>query len=106
MRVPAEVMVGGRKLRVEYVDSLEGGYGDLKMSDGLIRIAMDQHDTEEEVFSTLFHELTHYALWLTGHSEAWSDPIEEAVVTALENMLAGLFVFSKVAPVKWKDRVA
>lgn len=104
MRVPVQVMVGGKKVRIEYHDSLPKGIsGDVVCMDGVVRISKERHKDERAVFTTLFHELTHFALHVTGHSAVWKDSQEEPLVYAIENMLADLFVFSSAAPVKWRD---
>lgn len=104
MKVPVQVMVGGKKVRVEYVDALpDGDSGRIVLEDRLISISKSCHANEAAVFTTLFHELTHYAFAITGHSAEWTDAHEEPLVYALENMLADLFVFSPNAPIKYRD---
>lgn len=104
MRVPVQVMVGGKAVKIEYPDTLpEGNSGEVVCQDQVVKIAKDRHKDEKAVLATLFHELTHFALHVTGHSATWSDEKEEPLVYALENMLAPLFVICPSAPVKWKD---
>ncbi len=104
MRVPVQITVGGKKVRIEYFESLpEGNAGEVVCVDSRIKIAKDRHVDEKAVLSTIFHELTHFAFHVTGHSATWSDATEEPLVYALENMLSSLYVFSPDAPVKWRE---
>jgi hypothetical protein len=104
MKVPVQVMVGGKKLRIEYPELLpEGSSGELVCGEALVRISKARHVDERAIFHTLFHEMLHFALEVTGHSAEWSDEKEEPLVYALENMLADLFLFNPRAPVKYRD---
>lgn len=104
MRVPVQVMIGGKPVKIEYHDELPKGIsGDVVCIDGLVRISKERNKDEKAVFTTLFHELTHMAFYVTGHSATWKDSQEEPLVYAIENMMAGLFVFAKDAPVKWRE---
>lgn len=104
MRVPVQIMVGGKKVRIEYHDALEGGNsGELIIGEKLVRISKSRHADERAVFETLYHELTHFAFEVTGHSAEWTASQEEPLVYALENMLAGLFHFNPAAPIKYRD---
>ena len=97
-------MVGGKAVRAVYLDAMDGDiYGDVSVDGRLIRINKARHKDEKAVFTTLFHELCHFAFGVTGHSAEWTDAQEEPLVYALENMLANLFVFSPAAPIKWRD---
>ncbi len=61
------------------------------------------HKTKEDVFSTVKHELFHSVLWKCGISallEEAGDGVEEAVVVALENHLAGIL---KLDPKQWLE---
>lgn len=104
MKVPVQVMVGGKKVRIEYVDELENdGFGEMVCDDRLVKISKTRHLDERAVFTTLFHELIHFAFEVTGHSAEWTDAQEEPLVYALENMLADLYGFHKDAAVKYKE---
>ena len=109
MKVPVSVMIGGRKVRIEYPNEIPGDKpeeplsGEMVCGTGLIRIAKSQHKTERDVFSTAIHEMLHYTLELTGHSAAWTDAQEEPIVTALENMLAPLLAFNSTASIQYRE---
>lgn len=107
MKVPVTVSVGGFKFRVEYPDAIPDESGDLSgnctVSTLTIKISKTQNPTPEIVLRTLFHELVHAALGLTGHSEMLGEKHEEGITYALENMLAGLFVFSPNAAVTYRE---
>lgn len=104
MKVPVQVMVGGKKVRIQYEEVLENNdSGQIETATGVIRIGKEQHADERAVFTTLFHELVHYAFAVTGHSAEWTNAQEEPLVYALENMLADLFTFHKGAAVRWRE---
>lgn len=104
MKVPVQVTVGGKKVKIQYVDALEGNCsGELEVGSGLVRISKSRHEDEKAVFTTLFHELIHFAFEVTGHSAEWTDQQEEPLVYALENMLAELFWFRQGAAIKYKE---
>ncbi len=104
MKVPVQVMVGGKKVRIQYPDALENGVsGEIEVGSALIRISKSRHADERAVFTTLFHELIHFAFEVTGHSAEWTDAQEEPLVYALENMLADLYAFNKDAAIRYKD---
>lgn len=103
MKVPVQIIVLGKKVRVEYVSELpEGNSGELVCGERLIRISKSRHKTEREVFSTLYHELTHLAFELTGHSAEWTDAQEEPLTYALESALADILVLNPAAPIRWR----
>jgi hypothetical protein len=104
MKVPVQIMVGGRKIQIKYVESLEGNHsGEMEVGGALIRISKARHPKIDDVFTTLFHELIHVAFDITGHSVEWPDKKEEPLVYALENMLAGLFSFRAGPHIKYKE---
>ena len=62
------------------LDDLLGDY-----SGGKIRI--DPKHPEDDKLVTLWHEMTHALLDITGHSYGLTEKHEEALVRALENMM-------------------
>jgi hypothetical protein len=104
MKVPVQVTVGGKKVRIQYVETLpDDCSGELEVGAATVRISKSRHANEREVFTTLFHELIHFALERTGHSAVWTDAQEEPLVYALENMLAELFWFRSDGAVKYRE---
>lgn len=105
MKVPVQVMVGGKKVKVEYLEELDPAEnrGEMVCYDQVIRVSQALNRTERQIFSTLFHELIHFAFEVTGHSAEWDNAKEEPIVYALEGMLADLLVFSPDAKVKYRD---
>lgn len=110
MRVPVQISVGGKLVKITYPDTVPGHsesdpdcWGDTT-SDGLeIRISRSRHKTEREVFSTIFHEVLHSTLTISGICHMLGDKLEESVVTGTENAIAPLFCFNPDAKIKWKD---
>ena len=86
------ITVMGRRVRVLYKkpptedgDQLHGYLDPRKMT---IWISPDQ--TKDEQFATLFHEILHVVLHLSGTNQLLDDKGEEAVVRALEHGLVPL----------------
>lgn len=107
MKVPVSIVVAGRRIRIKYPDTLisdgEASYADVDVANRLIRVSASDHNTGREVFETVFHELVHYGLRTSGLATILGKKLEEAVVEALEERLAPLFVFSPDASVTLKD---
>lgn len=104
MKVPVRIPVAGKLITIEYLlDLPEGIAGDTSSGSCRIRISKSRNKTEREVFDTLFHELLHVALDITGHSVEWTAAKEEPIVYALENALASLFTFNKHAAIRWRE---
>lgn len=110
MKVPVQITIGGKKIRIEYPDVIPGDTaeegdlsGDTQVLVRRVRISKTQNKSPEDIISTLFHEILHVAIGLTGHSEVLKSGEEEALVYALENMLGGLFVFHPMAQIKYRD---
>lgn len=110
MRAPVSVMIGGKKVRVEYPDTIPGDTeeegdlsGDTNSMACRIRISKTQNKSPDAVLHTLIHEMLHMAIGITGHSEVLGAKREEAIVYALENMLAPLLVLNPAAPVKYRE---
>lgn len=68
-----------------------------------IRISKSQNRTAEKLWGTLFHELAHVVMELTGHRELLGEKQEEGVVYALEAMLAPLLTLSTRAGVRFRE---
>lgn len=83
--IPDSLTVGGHKIQI-IVDpnmsyDLHGTYFDKK-----IHI----NPFHDEIEGTLFHELVHAAMDISGQKDHLSDDQEEAIVKAIENMIAHL----------------
>ena len=103
MRVPISIPVGGRDVKIVYVSKLEeGDRGAACLDTGRIFVSKSAPAAEREIFETIFHELIHVALHRTGHAEALDERQEEAIVYALEAMLAPLFVLGPVPGMRWR----
>ena len=110
MKVPVKVCINGRWVVIEYKDDLYDDDGSHIAGEtasngnpGPIRISKSRNNSERKVFETLWHEITHVAMELTGHAELLGLKKEEAVVYGLESSMAPLFVFNPSAPIKWRD---
>lgn len=108
MKAPVRVPVGGRQVRVVYVEVIfdeKGGLlcGEAYPDRALIRICKHAHKDARAVFRTLYHELCHISLGITGHNQGLQENQEEPIVYGLENMMADLFVFSPKAGIKYRE---
>lgn len=82
-KLPKEVEILGRKIRVVWAD-LEGEDLHGKFQHDTIKIASDPTNN---VMSTLFHECIHASLDVAGHTANLSEGLEEAIVVCIENAL-------------------
>lgn len=108
MRVPVMVPVGGRKIKIRYLKSLPGPskdlvFGEFCSSGTEIRINKAAHTNSQELFKTLFHELTHAVFKISGLENIIPLNKEEAVVSAIENLMAPLYAFSPSAKIKYRE---
>ena len=110
MKVPVLIPLGGKKIKIEYIAHLVDDEGEpisATVIDFENRIQISttatNHETEDGVFSTLFHELLHFASEFTGHREWMGVKREESLVYGLESMLAPLFKFRALPGLKWKE---
>lgn len=110
MRVPVKIPVAGKLVSISYPITVPGDaedadvYGDTTQ-DGLeIRISKSKNKTSRQVFETLYHEIKHSAITITGVAHMLGDKLEETLVTGVENAVADLFCFNPDAKgVKWKE---
>lgn len=96
IRRPKSVNVFGIKFTIEYPPDLRDTDGSAccGITDGpdhRIQICSTLNQTQEQVDSTLLHEICHAALYLTGHTEILGEKQEEALVLMFENALAPLY---------------
>jgi hypothetical protein len=104
MRVPVSIPMGGKRVRISYKASLPGGeYGLCVPATFRVTVSKAACESPEDVFSTVFHELKHIALYMTGQSENLKLGQEEGIVTGMEQMLAPLFMFNPAADIKWRE---
>jgi hypothetical protein len=101
MQVPVSLPMLGRSVQIKYVAELGGDYGHADPPTFTIKIAIKEHSSAAEVFSTLLHEMLHIALGTTGQAELFKGGGEEALVVALENALAPLVQFKALG--RWRD---
>ncbi len=95
-RMPKSVSILGIPFTIDYTAEFKSDDGDQPMgemiaSQRVIKVCSGKNSTKELIESTLFHEIIHAALYLSGHSESLKAKKEEAIVLALENALAPLF---------------
>ncbi|MES3012648.1 MAG: hypothetical protein V4750_02825 [Pseudomonadota bacterium] len=106
MRVPVLVPMGPAvKIPVRYVRALEAeAFGTFCPEDLVIRVSKARNLSSKQVWETVWHELAHAALWVSGWGRALTDEQEEGVVTALEFAIAPFMVFNPAAKgVRWRD---
>lgn len=105
MKLPTELQIMGKKVKVTYTNGLKDEDGDY--SSGLcdsgnntIHICTKENTTEEEILSTLGHEMIHFVIAKSGLSELIGDK-EESLVIVLEEHLLPLFSHNRK---KWRKR--
>lgn len=109
MKVPVQATIGGYKFAISYVDELRSDDGTGESAQTMpyehkVKVSKTMHQTERQIFATLFHEMMHCALEVTGHSERFTSVNdEESLIYALENMLGPLLCFNPNAPIKYKE---
>lgn len=108
MRVPVTVPVGGRRIKIRYLKSLPGPdkdvtYGEFCCSTAEIRVNKAVHHTPQEVHQTVIHELFHAVFKMSGLENIIPVKQEEAIVSALENLLAPILVFAPEAKISYRE---
>ena len=108
MRVPVQIEVGGKKIKIRYLKTLPGPakdvtFGEFCAQHTEIRVNKSVHHNASEVHHTIFHEICHSVFKISGLENIVPLAKEEAIVSAIENMLAPLFVFSPEAKVQFRE---
>lgn len=109
MRVPVMVPIGGRNVRIEYLEQVIDDDGVTPLSGATlgdpvyIQISKTANTSAESVKSTIYHEMVHVAFQLTGHHEILTEQQEEAIVVALESMLSPVLAFQTKAGIKYRE---
>lgn len=105
MKAPVQIEIFGRKLQIKYkMTSKEGNMGETERSDPpVITIFKDNHQTEEEVFTTVLHELFHASICISGQDELFTNEQEEALVTMLEKALGDVLHLRSSKKVKYRE---
>ena len=84
---PSYVDLYGYKIRIWYCHQMPKGeqdtFGVTYLNEKVIMISLDQ--IKEEMERTLFHELCHMLLFLSGHHFQISEEDEEAIIRAFEH---------------------
>ena len=95
---PKSVKLLGHTIKIDYTDTMDPGeYGESVGTKRMIKINTAM--PEDAFQSTLFHELCHMAIYLTGWTETLrkldgkdaEGAIEEGLVLALENSLSPIY---------------
>lgn len=108
MRVPVEIAVGGKKIKVRYLKTLPGPlkdttFGEYCCSHNEIRVNKSAHHNASEVHHTVIHEIFHSVFKISGLENIVPLKTEEAIVSALENILAPILVFAPGAKIKYRE---
>ena len=104
MRVPTLIPVAGKRVRVSYVNYLEGNiYAEVSADHLMISISKSRNESPGDVWRSVLHELTHVALDFSGHCKWLSAPKEEAIVHAIETLLGPLLVLADVKGMRWRN---
>lgn len=103
VKVPTELMVMGKKVRIEYKRDLkvdgELVAGSYVTGDNTIRVGLSQHDSYDGLLSTIQHELVHYVLAKSGVNNHLTEESEEAIAVAIEENLLPLMRMNRR---KWR----
>ena len=91
-QLPKEVTILGQKVKV-VVTALKGLHGDFNGETLVIRI--NQNATIESAQSTLFHEMLHACLKISGLGELLNEKLEEGIVSMLEIALRPFIILQK-----------
>ena len=98
IRVPTELPIMGKRVKIEYVYGLEEDgetlSGLCRSRENLIKICLKENTTEESVHLTLAHEAFHYVVHKSGLSHLLGENEESLTVCTEENFVP-LFRFNK-----------
>lgn len=90
---PSRVPIYGYDVEIIYCKDMPRGYsntfGLTYHNEKRIYVNLDQN--REEMERTVFHEICHMVLFLSGHKYAMEEGQEEAVIRALEHGLLPLY---------------
>jgi Zn-dependent peptidase ImmA (M78 family) len=89
-KIPASIQISGHDFAIE-TSELEEMYGDCDVQQRKIRI--NSAKSLEKQWETLFHEVIHAILGISGHSELLKEDGEEALTRLLEHQLWPLVDF-------------
>lgn len=94
---PKALWIGNIPFKVEYVEKVSDNddYGETDGHERKIRIKAALKGLT--LHRTIAHEALHAALHVSGQTELMSDRQEEALVVALENLLAHCFDIKKLS---------
>lgn len=92
--LPTSLTIMGCQFAV-YNASLGGDtYGETEGIERTIKVDLAKHHSQEQVASTLFHEVIHAVLHVSGQSELLKGKQEEALVVALEHGLSPIITLT------------
>lgn len=108
MKVPTSIKLLERTVTIKWLDELidddgDSIYGRTFPLDNLIEISISRHRTAEAVHHTVFHELTHWVLGITGVSNLFKERVEEAVTSSVENLSMLYRLDPKDTRITWKE---
>jgi hypothetical protein len=110
MLVPVKVPVLGYDIKIKYVKKTpptdSQGYvsrAEYNGGDKSIEMFCEANKDAAEFLQTLYHELGHAMLDISGQSELLDDKAEEALCELIGHTFAPLVVFSPQAKTKFKE---
>ena len=89
-KLPDSVPILGEDFTVKS-EEMKDAAGDTMGGHRRIRIDFSDHDSQDEVESTLLHETMHAILYVSGVSNLLEENVEEAIIVALEHGLHKLY---------------
>lgn len=110
MKVPVRITIQGRDVPIRYLKKIPGeteddpSYGEFDRVTKVITINKARHTSGPELFSTVYHEILHAIMDITGQNTGMSEHREETLVRAFENSLYGVLQLNVSSPlVKWRE---
>lgn len=102
MKLPTQVTIMGKKIKIKYVDELpDDVHGLYHESTDLIEIKWDEPDFMVRV---LFHEMMHATLAIAGINQMLQLKLEESICAAFENLTSVLKLDPKSKAIKWQRK--
>jgi hypothetical protein len=91
LKTPNQIKILGRTFSIVNSKTTHDDYGETEGAAGKIVIDHSKHTSQEELDSTLLHEIIHGILYISGQAETLSEHQEEGLVIALENGLRQIY---------------
>jgi hypothetical protein len=103
LTLPTQISIMGKNVQIHWLQSLQIDGTELSgcCRENVISINVPQHSNEEELLSTLFHEIAHFIFLTSGIGEVLGDD-EEAIVVCIERNIMPFIKFDRRL---WKKKI-